>query len=208
MTPDETDSPQGPDEPARTDRPPSSEESNDLETAPFSEDAGTPDPSSEETVAEDDPDLLDPSTRSLEAAEADDAEDVAEAPPAAAEAVETDEAGDATRVSDELATGTEPERPLAEARLDHDVVAHRIAVQLKRVEVEVRDLLEGRDSKRKRKLSGTRRWHELEEDIIEWLHTDRFDEASLTRLQELVARRNHLFRSLRFVTGTRPRWNT
>ena len=69
-------------------------------------------------------------------------------------------------------------------------------------------MLEGRDSRRKRKLGGTRRWMELEEDIIQWYYAGRFDEPTLQRLRELVSKRHYLFRRLRFIAGTRPTWNT
>ncbi len=208
MMPEETNPPESADQPKQFDPASSSEASARSDDAPLIEDGYTLEPSGEQEVAEDDPDLLDPSTRSLEAAQVDAEDDVAEPPSAAAEAIETDDAGDADGILDEPVVAEVPAEPLADARLGHEVVAHRIAVQLKRVEVEVRKLLEGRDSKRKRKLSGTRRWHELEEDIIAWRYSGRFDEALLIKLTALVARRHYLFRSLRFATGTRPRWNT
>lgn len=208
MTPEETDPPASADQPKHSDPAPSTEESSPSDDAPVTEDGYTLEPSGEQEVAEDDPDLLDPSTRSLETAQVDAEDDGAETPSAAAEVIETDDAGDADGIPDEPAVAEVPPEPLADARLGHDVVAHRIAVQLKHVEVEVRELLEGRDSKRKRKLSGTRRWHDLEEDIIAWRYSGRFDEASLIKLTGLVARRHYLFRSLRFAAGARPRWNT
>ncbi|MFQ5591144.1 MAG: hypothetical protein ACE5HE_08285 [Phycisphaerae bacterium] len=161
-----------------------------------------------EVVPEDDLDLLDPSTRRLEVSRPDAEEYPAESPPVSADVIETDEVGDADRVAEEPEENAQVEQPLAEPRLPHDVVAHRIAVELKRVELEVRGLLEGRDPKRKRKLSGSRRWRELEDEIIAWHYSDRFDKASLNRLAELAAKRHYLFRQLCFVTGTRPRWNT
>ncbi|MCO6436220.1 MAG: hypothetical protein J5J06_03940 [Phycisphaerae bacterium] len=86
--------------------------------------------------------------------------------------------------------------------------ARRIGADLKQVEYDVREILDLLDPRRKRKLSGTRRWHELEEDIIQWRHSGRMDEASLVRLTELIARRHYLFRQLSFLSGTRPTWNT
>ena len=85
---------------------------------------------------------------------------------------------------------------------------HKIVVELNRVESEVRRLLDGRDTKRKRKLSGTRRWLELEEDIIGWRHSGKMDDSMIQQVQQLVARRHYLFRRLSFVAGTRPTWNT
>ena len=61
-----------------------------------------------------------------------------------------------------------------------------------------------RDIKRKRKLSGTRRWLDLEEDVIAWRYAGRFDEDTLRRLQELIYRRHYLFRRLRYLTAARP----
>ena len=83
-----------------------------------------------------------------------------------------------------------------------------MALELKRIESEVRELLGERDSRRKRKLSGSRRWRELEEDILGWRFTGRFNEAALARLHRLIVRRDYLFRRLRYLAGTRPTWNT
>lgn len=86
--------------------------------------------------------------------------------------------------------------------------AHDIAGELTRVESEVRGILEAVDDKHKRKLGGTSRWHELEDDIIAWRYSGRIAEADLARLRQLVARRHHLFRQLSFLAGTRPTWNS
>jgi hypothetical protein len=86
--------------------------------------------------------------------------------------------------------------------------SHSIMVELKRIEDEVRRILEIKDPKRKRKLTGTRRWLELEEDLVAWRFSERMDEASIARLRQLVARRHSLFGRLRFLAGTRPTWNT
>ncbi len=79
---------------------------------------------------------------------------------------------------------------------------------LKRIETEVRGLLEGVDGKRKRKLSGSRRWRELEEDLLSWQHTSRIDAPAHKRMLELVARRDYLFRRLVFLSRTRQVWNS
>jgi len=122
--------------------------------------------------------------------------------------------------SDQLAVEdvtTLPDEPLPDAvepstaeppDWDLETSTHRIVIELKRIESEVRTILENRDSRRKRKLGGSRRWLELEEDIITWRYSGRFDEPTLRHLQELVAKRNYLFRRLRFIAGTRPTWNT
>ncbi len=90
----------------------------------------------------------------------------------------------------------------------NETSASRIGAELRHIEQEIRTLLEGRDPKRKRKFAGTRRWFELEEDLLELKFTGRLDEELLTRIQLLVARRHHLFRRLRFLAGTRPGWNS
>ena len=91
---------------------------------------------------------------------------------------------------------------------ENELSAHRVAVELRRIESELRALLEERDPKRKRKLSGTSRWHELEDDILSWQFSGRFDDETLRRLRELIGRRHYLFHRLRFLASTRPTWNT
>jgi hypothetical protein len=83
-----------------------------------------------------------------------------------------------------------------------------VALELKRIEDEIRAVLEDRDPKRKRKLSGTHRWHELEEDLISLHYSGRIQESEVIRLRELVRRRHYLFRHLRFLASTRPTWNS
>lgn len=119
-----------------------------------------------------------------------------------------DDSGDAARIADDGDDSGEEFPQNETSGLEHDVAAYRIAVELKRVETEVREILEMRDPKRKRKLAGSRRWRELEEEMIGWSYSQRFDGASIARLRNLVARRNYLFDRLRFVTGTRSRWNS
>lgn len=86
--------------------------------------------------------------------------------------------------------------------------AQRIGLELRRIEADIRAVLEQRDPKRKRKMAGTRRWHELEEDILSWRFTGRFEEETLRRLSEMIARRHSLFARLRFLAFTRPAWNS
>jgi hypothetical protein len=176
------------------------------EDLPAIEDAYSPDESSEQVVDEDDLQLLGPAIRALEG---DDADEVVATP-----AVEAAAAADSNDTSDTDAIVAEPEalaetaeapKPLNWA---NEVSAHKIVVELKRVEAEVRKLLEGRDPKRKRKLGGTRRWLELEEDLLSWRYGGRVDEATVSQLQDLITRRHHLFQRLRFLAGTRPTWNT
>ncbi len=91
---------------------------------------------------------------------------------------------------------------------EHEFSAHRIAAELSRIEIEVRRLIEDCDPKRKRRFTGTCRWHELEEDLLSLRFTGRVDEDTLRRVFEHIARRHFLFRQLRFVASTRPTWNT
>ncbi|UCC30511.1 MAG: hypothetical protein JSU86_20220 [Phycisphaerales bacterium] len=173
---------------------------------PAIEDAYSPDESPEQVVDEDDLQLLDPAIRALEG---DDADEVLATPSTEAAAP-----ADSNDTSDTDAIVAEPEAPAETTETPKppnwacEVSAHKIVVELKRVEAEVRKLLEGRDPKRKRKLGGTRRWLELEEDILSWRYGGRIDEDTLRRLQDLITRRHHLFRRLRFLAGTRPTWNT
>jgi hypothetical protein len=85
---------------------------------------------------------------------------------------------------------------------------HKVASELARIEAEVRKILDERDPKRKRKLISTRRWQELEEDVITMKYTGRMDENILRELTRLVMQRHFLFAQLRFIASTRPTWNT
>ena len=191
------------------------ETSGESEGDPVIEDALSPQVSEDEVVPEDDPDLLDPSARSLDIDDQDDGQGEEAAGSAvvatAEQAVESDDEGDADKISDEpepAGDGTQPAPAPPVSDCERERSAHRIAVELKHAESEVRQLLEGRDSKRKRKLSGSRRWRELEEDVIQWRYSSRCDEDSLARLRELVARRNYLFQRLNFIAGTRSGGNS
>jgi hypothetical protein len=182
------------------------------EDPPAIEDAYEPDAPREADVPEDDPQLLDPSARALEAETTESTEgdppEGAAAEGVAKHTVGSDEADDAASIPDEPDAAASETEARKLRNWDRELSPHKVVVELKRVETEVRRLLEGRDGKRKRKLSGSRRWRELEEDILAWRHSGRVDEATLTRLHELVARRDYLFRRLRFLAGTRPTWNT
>ena len=164
-----------------------------------------------EEMAEDDPQLLNGGTRALQV-ENDQADagvsdgETKVIPDAAGKTGDDDDINDAAAIRDDKASGDAAEPPLP--NWDRECSAHKIAVALKRIETEVRELLEPRDTRRKRKLSGTRRWRELEEDILAWRFAGRMDESTLQRLHELVIRRHHLFRRLHFMAGTRPAWNT
>jgi hypothetical protein len=86
--------------------------------------------------------------------------------------------------------------------------AARLGHELNLVETEVRQLLEGKDPKRKRKFTGTRRWQELEEDIVASYYNERMDITTIQNLNQLIARRHAMFRRLQFLAGTRPTWNS
>lgn len=133
-----------------------------------------------------------------------------EAPTAAgtANAREADGAGD----TDTIVEGPEDVRLREATTIEPDwqraTSARRIAIELKRVETEVRTILDAHHTRRKRKLMGTRRWRELEEDMIRWHYTNKMDQAALKRLSELIPRRHFLFQRLEFLAGTRVGWNT
>ena len=178
---------------------------------PAIEDAYTPDDASARVVGEDDPEFLDPTARSLAADAVQDETDESspDAPSAAAASTaEADDTSDTGTLAQEPGLAGEATPKPIQTDWTNELSAQRIAVELKHIEAEIRGLLEDRDPKRKRKLGGTRRWLELEEDLIGWRHSGRFEEPMPARLGELIARRHYLFKRLRFVTGTRPIWNT
>ncbi len=186
-----------------------SESSPPSDELPAIEDAYAVEEFADQDVGEDDLELLDPTSRALEtdASQAGDAAESGSGGAVSAAAAEKDD------TSDTEAVDTEPQTKDAtsEHKLpdwENEKSAHKIIVELKRVESEVRLLLEGRDGRRKRKLAGTRRWLELEEDLIAWRHTRRIDELTIRSLQELITRRHYLFQRLRFVASTRPTSNT
>lgn len=121
---------------------------------------------------------------------------------------DVDDTSDAGTVQAEPGGQVGSDQPSENPDWGAELSAHRIVVELKRIEAQVREILEGRDSKRKRKLGGTWRWHELEEDLISWHSAARFDEQTLARLRELITKRHYLFGRLRFLAGTRPTWNS
>ena len=202
--------------PPEDDRPPEQPAESDSlppEDTPAIEDAYEPAAGTGEPAPEDEPDLLGSEARRLEADSAEG--DGAGEPDAGAQdgAVpspegEMDGDDDAASIPDEPAASAGEGASHAASDWGRENSAHSVAVELKRIEIEVRELLEGRDVKRKRKLSGSRRWQELEDDIIRWRYSGRFDEETLARLRHLIARRDHLFTRLRFLAGTRPVWNS
>ena len=176
------------------------------------EDAYASSAQGEDEVGEDDPQLLDATARSIEASpgEAPDdqaVEGVSVGQQPGSRTTEDDES-DAGSVADDSDASEALSRDPAAVNWDRTTSPHEIVVELKRVESEVRDLLEGRDRKRKRKLDGTRRWHELEEDLLAWRYAGVIDESTNQRLRQLVARRHYLFTRLSFLATTRPVWNS
>jgi len=86
--------------------------------------------------------------------------------------------------------------------------AHDLAVELRRVESCIRDLLAQGDIKRKRKYEGTRRWLELEEDILIMRFQGPAREETLREVLRLIAQRRRIFRRLNFLVSTRHCLNT
>ncbi len=178
---------------------------------PALEDASEPDAPKPEVVPDDEVGALDPAARALESS-------VAGAPeegdsltrPLTATGPEDSDSDTYGLVGTSDEPPAEPSAPPPPRQLDweYEASAHSVVVELKRVELEVRQMLDERDTRRKRKLGGTYRWRELEDDIRSWRYSGRFDEAALDRLSQLVNRRHHLFRRLRFLASTRPTWNT
>jgi hypothetical protein len=175
---------------------------------PTIEDAYEPDEATGRAVGEDDPQFLDPTARSLAAETVQEDSESGSGAASAAKTAEADDTSDTGTLAEEPGHPGEATPKPTPTDWANELSTQRIAVELKHIETEIRRLLEGRDPKRKRKLGGTRRWRELEEDLISWRHSGRFEESTLDRLSELIARRHYLFKRLRFVTGTRPIWNT
>lgn len=86
--------------------------------------------------------------------------------------------------------------------------AHHIGIELKHLEENVRKLLDPIDQRRKRKFNGTRRWHELEDDLRAMRFTGKLPEETIEKVLQLVAKRHTLYRRLSFLSSTRPTWNT
>ena len=161
-------------------------------------------------VEEDDPSLLDRRSRALENPVAEGGGDselqgLSTSIPSVAEAEIVNEKAAGPTESAAATTVVHPEQT---GDWENELSAHRVAVEIRRIESEVRAIIEERDPKRNRKLSGTHRWHELEDDLLSWRFSGRFDEETLRRLRELIGRRHYLFHRLRFLASTRPTWNT
>ncbi len=91
---------------------------------------------------------------------------------------------------------------------DNRATSRDLAIELKRIESRIRELLEGVDPRRKRRLEGTRRWHELQEDVMAMRFTRAIDERGVGEILALCAKRHRLFQRLNFLVATRPTWNT
>ncbi|MEK7757095.1 MAG: hypothetical protein AAB385_07770, partial [Planctomycetota bacterium] len=147
--------------------------------APAIEDADQTDAAADQaTFEEDDPSLMDRGSRSLEGAAAEgggdtEARDLSGLSPSGADA---EVASDTAAGPTESAAATTVIHPEQTGDWENELSAHRVAVELRRIESDIRALLEERDPKRKRKLSGTHRWNELEDDILSWRFSGRFDE--------------------------------
>lgn len=127
-----------------------------------------------------------------------------EAAPRDGESAERD--SDATFILD---APTGPADPLmVPMRWDAYGSAHHIGIELKHLEDEVRALLDPIDQRRKRKFNGTRRWHELEDDLRAIRFSGRLPEETIAKVLQLVAKRHTLYRRLSFLSSTRPTWNT
>lgn len=91
---------------------------------------------------------------------------------------------------------------------DVDWTPHRLGIELQHVEEKIKELLASRDPRRKRKFTGTRRWNELHEDMIQAHFGDPLDQKSIREIERLISKRHALFTRLRFLAGTRPVWNS
>lgn len=138
-------------------------------------------------------------------AEAGLADDFAEVLPSGTDLREKD-ADDAAMILD--APGGMADPLAVPMRWDAYASAHHIGIELKHLEDEVRDLLEPIDQRRKRKFSGTRRWHELEDDLRAIRFSGRLPEATIAKILQLIAKRHSLYGRLSFLSATRPTWNT
>lgn len=179
----------------------------DPEPIPEIEDANAPNEPDEQSVTEDDVELLDASARALEPADDSVSSEPSGAPsaeqPASPVAVADDTSDTAAIVDDQKPANADKQRL---PDWSNERSGHRIAVELKHVESRVRQLLENNDTRRKRRLGGTRRWQELQEDILAWRFSGRPDEATLAELHALIAKRNHLYDRIVFLSTIRPGW--
>ncbi len=180
------------------------------EAPPIKDDQDADDTAEQAAVEDDDPSLLNHSSRALEASNTESSPNFQPEAPRATVPVGSGEGGasDMGMGPTESSASSSAEHAEQTGDWENELSAHHVAVELRRIESKLRSMLEEGDTKRKRKLSGTARWHELEDDILSWRFSGRFDESTLQRLQELIGRRHYLFNRLRFLASTRPTWNS
>jgi hypothetical protein len=142
--------------------------------------------------------------RALDGAEFEAAPEGSDAPPSTAHAEEPITA--ARETSGDMVVP--PSNRFRKGEWQHEFSGHRIAVEIARIEAEIRRIFDERDPRRKRKLNATRRWQELEEDIISLRYSGRVEEPVLRELTRLAMQRHYLFNQLRYVASTRATWNT
>lgn len=124
-------------------------------------------------------------------------------------AASTDDSTDVGTLSEEPVGAPTPPVPQRRAGdWQAEMSARRIAIELRKIETHIRELLQDRDLRRRRKLAGTYRWRELEDDLNELRTSRRVDPDTINEIQRLVYRRHFLFTQLRFAAATRPTWNT
>ncbi len=124
-------------------------------------------------------------------------------------ATATDDSTDVGTLSEEPVGAPTPPIPQRRAGdWQAEMSARRIAIELRKIETIIRELLQDRDLRRRRKLAGTYRWRELEDDLNELRTSRRVDPDTINEIQRLVYRRHFLFTQLRFAAATRPTWNT
>ena len=124
--------------------------------------------------------------------------------------VEADVAGDG-ETSEPNARPTmrpRPEETTTSTAWDVDWTPHRLGIELQHVEEKIKELLGSRDPRRKRKFTGTRRWNELHEDMIQAHFGDPLDQKTIREIEQLISKRHALFTRLRFLAGTRPVCNS
>jgi hypothetical protein len=169
------------------------------------EDATEPELAEEQEATEDAVEevLLDHEARAIPSGEAS-ASEGPDAPPA----LRDDDLSDVAHLPDIPILTSTSSRTRRKGDWECELSAQAVAVELRHIEATIRTILEERDPKRKRKLSGTHRWQELEDDVLSWYGAGRFDEATLRELRSLIHRRHYLFRHLNFMASTRPTWNT
>jgi len=182
-----------------------------LDPAPTDPDAASEDGDREQAAGQDDAGAIndEPTPATPSATEPEQSDDR----PALATAYddvddETGPAGDTDSIDDSGVEARSSDETGAKPDWEHETSVKHIAVELKHIEKEVRKILDSLDTRRKRRLTGTRRWLDLEEDMINWQFGGKFDAKTLARLRELITQRNHLFTRLKFLAGTRPTWNT